>query len=291
MRLPDFLIIGAMKSGTTGVFLDLCRHPRIFIPQNKEPNALGSDAVLSDSGRSDYAAEYAGARDDQLLCDATTAYSKRPDREGVAERAIAVLPSPFRVVYIVRDPIDRIISQHYHEFIDGTIHSDIDRAVREEDRFINYSRYGYQLAPWIERLGNDRVQVVRFESYKSDRQATIAQLCSFLGLPVEQLPTIESAVHNRSEEKTVMNSFWHQAQQSVWYQRGVRPLLSPRWRIQLQKWVLPRGPERPAPPSLETVHWLKEQLTPEVRQISDFAGCQELLWKGYGPEEEVGAPK
>ena len=51
MRLPDFLIIGAMKSGTTGLFFDLCSHPRVFLPENKEPTRLASDDVLTTEGR------------------------------------------------------------------------------------------------------------------------------------------------------------------------------------------------------------------------------------------------
>ncbi|MGI9456971.1 MAG: sulfotransferase, partial [Aeoliella sp.] len=206
-----------------------------------------------------------------------------PDVERVAERAVAVLPAGFRVIYIVRDPIDRIVSQHYHEFIEGLIGANINLAVREHPRMLNYSRYGYQLAPWIEAVGADRVQVVRFESYTADRQATIARLCEFLELPVEQLPELDVAVHNRSEEKIIKNKFWDFVQQSRLYQQGVRPLMSPRWRTQLQKWILPRGPDRPEPPSLETISWLREQLAGEVRQISDYAGSVGMLWEDYSP--------
>ncbi len=281
MRLPDLLIIGAMKSGTTGLFMDLCRHPGVYLPSFKEPFALGDDEVLTPVGRTVYEANYAAAGGDQLLCDASTGYAKLPEVSGVVNRALEVLPSDFRVVYVVREPIDRIISQHYHEFIEKLIGPDIDAAVREEPRFLDYSRYGYQLTPWINAIGRERVKVIPFESYKTDRQATVAQLCEFLGLPVDQLPEVDSAVVNRSEEKAAISPFWLAIHESGWYKRCIRPLVSPELRQRLQKTIFPKAPERPAAPSPETVAWLREQLAGEVRQISDYAGSADLLWKGY----------
>ena len=52
--LPDFLIIGAMKSGTTSLYADLKTHPSIFLPEDKEPSCLASDEVLTDAGQAPY---------------------------------------------------------------------------------------------------------------------------------------------------------------------------------------------------------------------------------------------
>ena len=62
MLLPNLLIIGAMKSGTTGLYMDLATHPGVFLGDDKEPHALRDDSVLTEQGRAQYAAYYAGAR-------------------------------------------------------------------------------------------------------------------------------------------------------------------------------------------------------------------------------------
>lgn len=281
MRLPDFLIIGAMKSGTTGLFLDLCRHPQIFLPSNKEPHSLRDDKVLTPEGQQEYASYYAQAREDQLICDASTGYSKLPDFPGVPERAVKVLSPHFRVIYIVRDPIDRIVSQHYHEFIQGRVPQSIDQAVREDPRFINYSRYAYQIAPWIQAVGNSRVKIVRFEDYVASRQETIAGLCEFLGLSTDLLPPVDTTVHNRADGKPVMNGLWQRVQASGLYQRGIRPLLSLRVRATLQKWLLPAAPGRPAELGEETREWLRGELEDEVQLFTRLAGHSNPLWCGY----------
>jgi len=282
MRLPNLLIIGAMKSGTTGVFFDLCRHPQVFQQDNKEPHCLRQAEVLTPAGRQAYAEIFAGARADQVLCDASTGYSKRPDHEGVVERAVAVLPPDFRVVYLVREPIDRIISQHYHEMIEGKISPSIDTVVRQHPRYVNYSRYGYQLQPWIEAVGRDRVKVIRFESYKAERVATIRGLCEFMGLDPEQLPReTDQVIYNQNDGKPLIDSFWRGVKNSPVYQRGVRPLLPMRMRNLLLRRVLPKAPPRPAPPTAETLTWLRSQLADDVWQISEYAGSAEPLWEGY----------
>lgn len=282
MRLPGLLIIGAMKSGTTGVFMDLCRHPGVFAQDNKEPHCLRQDEVLTAAGRQAYAQIFAGAREDQLLCDASTGYSKRPDNEGIVDRAMQVLQEGFRVIYIVREPIDRIISQHYHEFIAGMVPACIDTVVREHPRFVNYSRYGYQLQPWIEALGPERVRVVRFETYKADRLATIQGLCEFAGLDPQRLPReADQVVYNQNDGKPLIDTFWRRVKHSSVYQRAVRPLLPVRLRHHLQRAVLPKAPDRPAPPTAETCAWLKSQLAGDVRQISQYAGSAELLWEDW----------
>lgn len=282
MRLPNVLIIGAMKSGTTGVFFDLCRHPHVFEPDDKEPHCLCHDHVLTDAGRDEYAAIYSAATADQLLCDGSTGYTKLPDHPGVVERALAVLPDDFRVIYVVRDPIDRIASQHHHEFVEGKVPASIDAAVREFPRLINYSRYGHQLAPWVEAIGLDRVRVVRFEDYRADRRGATVRLCEWLGLDSSLLPDEDATVHNQASGKPLITKRWRGVQNSWWYQLVLRRLLPPRTRNWLQRLVLPKAPDRPAPPSPATIEWLKTELSEEVEQISEYAQAAEPLWDGYG---------
>lgn len=286
MRVPNVLIIGAMKSGTTGVFFDLCRHPQVFEPDNKEPHCLCDDAVLSEEGRRQYASVYAEAAPEQLVCDASTGYSKLPDLAGVVDRAGAVLPNDFRVVYVVRDPIDRIASHHHHEFVEGKVPANIDETVRRFPRYINYSRYGYQLKPWIEAIGRQRVRVVRFEDYRADRRGVTKQLCDWLGLDGDQLPPADATVHNQAAGKPLITQSWRGVQNSWVYQQVLRRLLPPRARNTLQRLVLPQAPNRPQSPTPETIAWLQEQLASDVRQVSDYAGSSELLWEGYQLEKE-----
>ncbi len=272
-----------MKSGTTGVFMDLCSHPGVFLPENKEPHALRDDMVLTPAGHAAYAELYERAPSDQLLCDASTGYTKLPDNPGVVDRAVQVLPEGFRAIYVVREPVARIVSHHFHEYIEGRVPAQIDQAVRDDRRFLNYSRYGYQLQPWIDAIGPERVRVVRFEDYTADRQGVVTNLCEFLGLDSSLLPVLETTIHNKNEGKPVMNSFWRRFQSSGTYRYGLRPLVSLRVRAALQKMVLPKAPSRPPAPPEATVTWLRGELAGDVAHITRLAGRTKPLWDGYDP--------
>lgn len=275
MRLPDFLIIGSMKSGTTGLFFDLCDHPKVYLPDNKEPHALCDDNVLTAAGQQSYAALYEGATDDQLVGDASTGYSKLPERPGVVERATAVLPGNFRAIYIIREPISRIISQHYHEFSRGMVGPDINAVVREHSRYVDFSRYAWQLRPWVEAIGRDRIHVVLFEQYKSDRDATVAKACEFLGLDPAEMPAIDQQeVFNAGDGKPVPGKVWNAIRGNKLYQKLVRPLVSSRARHHLRKYFMRKAPPRPAPPTAETVAWLEEQLAADREELTTQWGLE-----------------
>ena len=278
MPLPNLLIIGAMKSGTTGLYLDLAAHPRVYLPNDKEPHALRSDEVLGDAGRADYANYYSGASDGQVICDASTGYTKRPTIDGVAQRAVEILPAGFRVIYLVRHPIDRIVSQHFHEFTEGTVGPDIDAAVREHQRYIDYSRYAYQLEPWIDAVGPARIRVVRFEDYVAQRKPTVEQLWEFLELDPAQADALDEGIANRSEGKPVLSGLWRTFRDSWIYQHALRPFVSVHGRQRIRRLLLSKAPQRPDPPSDDTVDWLRHQLADDVLQLAGILDQREPFW-------------
>lgn len=286
MRLPDFLLIGAMKSGTTGLFLDVGQHPAVFLPDNKEPHALCHDAVLSENGLREYAAWFERAEANQLAGEGSTGYSKLPDRAGVVERALKVLPDSFRVIYIVREPISRIVSHHYHEYTAGMVGGDINAVVREYPRYLNYSRYAWQLEPWVEAIGRDRIFLVFFEHYKSQRARVVADTCQFLGLDPAALPALdETQVYNSSEGKPVPSRLWVACRENKLYQKLIRPLISPRLRPQLQKLFMKKAPPRPAPPSDETVEWLSRELSADMQSFE--ASWGPLPWPQWQARQTI----
>lgn len=281
MNLPRLLIIGAMKAGTTGLYMDLACHPRFFLGHDKEPHALCSDDVLGGPGLERYAAIYAKAASDQICCDASTGYAKRPDMEGVAERAVKVLPAGFQVAYVVRHPIERIVSQHHHEHFEGRVGPSIDDEVRRHPRYVQYSRYSYQLEPWLSAVGRDRIRVIRFEDYVERRQETVRDLWGFVGLPSEGCAVEEDRVYNKSQGKPVKNRFWHAIQHNAAYRRLLRPLAPPKLRLAVRRALLPKATAAIAPPREDTIAYLREALADDVLRLQATLGRSEPLWSDF----------
>ena len=278
VRLPDFLIIGAMKAGTTSLYHDLLSNPQIFFPLDKEPGNLASDDVLTENGRRRYASILRAARSEHLCGEASTAYTKLPDIRGVPERARQVLGAQLKVIYIVREPVSRIISHHDHEQVYENMGADINQAVRESDQLINYSLYAMQIEPWLERLAPDRVQIIQFESYVEDRTGTLSSLCEYLGIAARPELVKPDDVFNPGNAKLAAAGLVWRMTKSRWYRKGVRPLLPMSLKSRLRSALLPKASPRPDPPTVETVDYIIDRVADDADRVAKLMGRSEPLW-------------
>ncbi|MDP7030212.1 MAG: sulfotransferase [Phycisphaerales bacterium] len=268
MTLPSFLIIGAMKSGTTTLFEDLATHPDIFEPLDKEPGDLKSDDVLTPEGRAAYERHFQNCRPGQLAFEASTHYTQMPQWTGAAERARSLLGSDVRVLYIVREPVSRACSHHRHLVAAGLETPDMDEAVRINPLLIEYSRYATQLEPWIATFGTDQIRVIKFESYITDRATTAADIQAFLGL--EPMPDLVATgtIANASKGKMIHTEGSRRVAHAPLYRKIVRPL-TPRWLKRAAK----RGLMRTAAtdvikPSVSTVQAILDATEDDVQRIA-----------------------
>ncbi len=278
MKLPDFLIIGAQKAGTTSLYFDLLKNPAVFMPSVKEPGNLIEDDICSPRGRADYAKLFKPARPHQVCGEATTVYTKLPDHPGVADRARRVLGEDLKVVYIVREPISRIRSHHHHERSGVIISCGIDEAVRRYSRFIDYSRYTMQITPWIEALGRDQVLILQFESYIADRPATVDAVSRFLGVDPAGDRVETDVVYNASGGKPVREGSFEHVRTNTIYRNFIRPMLSARARDALRRFLLPKAPDHAETPSAATVRYIVDELTDDVRRLGEIMGTGGPVW-------------
>jgi hypothetical protein len=279
MRLPNFLVIGAMKCGTTTLYNDLQCSGDIFLPE-KELNFLSSTQADRADAAAEYARHFRNARPDQICGDVSTTYAMLPDLAGVAERARRLLGEDTKVIYVVREPVSRAISHHYHMSCHqgaGRMDRDVDRSLREHASIVNFSRYAMQLEPWQRAFGDEAIKVVVFEEFVRDRETKLESIRQFLKLAEQQESTDISAIHNQSEGKRVLNRFWHGVYESRLYQHYLRPMIPPTWKPQLSELLLPVAPPRPAAPSIETVRYILDRTRDDVSRLGAFMG-RRLPW-------------
>lgn len=278
MKLPDFLIVGAMKAGTTTLYRDLLTHDRVFFPIDKEPGTLTQPGVLDREGRAAYAALFCHARPDQVCGEASTVYTKRPDHESVAERARELLGPELKVIYLVREPVARIISHHHHEVGAGRMSPEIDEAVRRCPALLNYSRYAMQIQPWLDAFGPKAVRLVRFERLVADRPGVAAELQAFLGLEPRPELVDPEKVFNRSKDKPAAHGWAYRVSKGSLYRHMVRPWLTPPVKDRLRRLLLPRIPPRPTRPTPATVHYIVDALAEDQARLAELMGVKPPVW-------------
>jgi len=178
--LPNFLVIGAMKAGTTSLHRYLREHPQVFMPEEKELHFFVAEKRWG-RGRSWYEAQFAGAGDAIAVGEASPTYTMYPEFTGVPDRIEPLLPEA-RLVYAVRHPIERMRSHYLHEVEKGRERAPIGRALLTDPRYLNASRYAMQLEQYLDRFSARQVLVITTEQLRDERGATVRRVLAFLGV-------------------------------------------------------------------------------------------------------------
>jgi len=178
--LPNFLVIGAMKAGTTSLHRYLREHPQVFMPEEKELHFFVAEKRWG-RGRSWYEAQFAGAGDAIAVGEASPTYTMYPEFTGVPDRIEALLPEA-RLVYAVRHPIERMRSHYLHEVEKGRERAPIGRALVSDPQYLDASRYAMQLEQYLDRFSARRILVITAEQLRDERARTVAKLLAFLGV-------------------------------------------------------------------------------------------------------------
>lgn len=196
-RLPEFLVIGGQRCGTTSLYRYLAAHPSVRPATGKE---LQFFSLHHGRGERWYRAHFPVRPPSMHSFEASPYYLFDP---AVPARAAAMLPSS-RFIALIRDPAERAYSHYLHSVAYGVEKLPFaealdaeparlasgDHAARRQFSYLARGRYAEQLTRWFDAAGRDRVLVVRTEELTS----RYADILAFLGLPPQEAPT---EVHTR----------------------------------------------------------------------------------------------
>jgi hypothetical protein len=203
--LPDFLVIGAQKAGTTALYAYLRRHPGITGPSWKEVSFFDRHYAR---GEAWYRGNFPNRlRARGLVGEASPSYLFHPL---APERVREMLPEA-RLVALVRNPVDRAFSHYQHEVAFGreplsfedALEAEDERLRGEEERlradpvyfshaWWNYTyrargRYAEQLERWFAVFPQEQLLVLPSEDLLGDADRAYARVLEFVGAPPHRL--------------------------------------------------------------------------------------------------------
>ncbi|MGC8641122.1 MAG: sulfotransferase family protein [Isosphaeraceae bacterium] len=179
--MPDFIIIGAMKSATTTLHEQLARQPGFRMSRPKEPNFFSDDRNFA-RGLDWYASCFAGAGDQQIVGETSTHYTKLPTYPRTVLRMVRVLPR-VKLIYVMRHPIDRLRSHYLHDVTVGRIKVGLEEAVDRYPDLVDYGRYSMQLAPYLLAYGPEHILSVFHDRLVRHPDLELERISVFLGAP------------------------------------------------------------------------------------------------------------
>lgn len=198
--VPNFIVIGAMKSGTTSLYHYLRSHPHVFMPRIKELDFFVAELNWR-RGFDWYQRQFARRSDDCVAVgEASTNYTKHPRYQGVPERMAKYIPTA-RLIYVVRDPIERMRSHYEHSVAIGLEREPIERALLENPAYLTYSRYAMQIQQYLDWFPADQLMVVTSEDLRYARHTVMRRIHEFLDVAIDYVPPNLDHEFYRTEDR------------------------------------------------------------------------------------------
>ena len=270
---PNFLVIGAMKAGTTSLHRELGTHPDVFMSERKELHFFVAEKNWG-RGTTWYEEHFAGAEGHRAIGECSPSYSQADVFEGVADRVVATLPD-VRIVYLLREPVDRMRSMYVHQVAAGREQRPIEIALRDDPHYLHSSRYAWQLEHYLRVVPTNRIHIATFEGLRDDRAAVMRAMHHFLGVrptAIDHPPVHAGAASDRRARRPIAGSLAH-----VPGYRSIVDRVPPRLRRAGNRVLRARQtPEATMSPALRAE--LVDRLRPDVERLRELLGTGAPHW-------------
>jgi Sulfotransferase family len=231
-HLPNFFIAGAPKAGTTALYFYLRQHPQVYMSPVKGPTFFGAADLLSgphgdqvrrdlpahraalaqylDGTRvsggmplvldwQDYLSLFANVREETAIGEGSVGYFRLPG----APRAIRSIVPGARLLFILRDPAERLFTAHLGTLWQGSRATFRARLLAARDPrdpwapSLDAGRYATHLTRWLDVFPRERVRIHLYEDYRADAGAVLRDIFAFLGVAPDH-PIDLSRRHNET---------------------------------------------------------------------------------------------
>jgi hypothetical protein len=281
--LPNLIIIGGLKCGTTSIHHYLGLHPEVQMSKPKELNFFVSELNL-DLGL-DW---YRGRFDDRFAVrgESSPHYTNLPRFEGVAERIQTHCPDA-KLLYMIRDPIKRVLSHWVHAKGAGYESGEIEDVLsRPDTAYVQRSMYWMQLQPYLQRFDREQIELISSEELQADRQGTMRKSFRFVGVDED----FSHEQFDREWEKSSAKSGdKYQVMERLIKLPGLRSFDRNFDRLpESMRWVVEKivhDPDKPSAPKPKLSDEMFEQMRgwfrEDVAALQEFAGRRFDGWNDY----------
>lgn len=282
--LPNFLVIGAMKAGTTSLHHYLAAHPQIHMSSVKEPHFFVKGVVRSEGvvrgweqGWPWYEALFAEAGDALAVGESSTSYTAYPARPGVPGRIAEALPD-VRLIYLLRHPLERARSEYVHKCLVGRERRPAAAALLEDPVYLDKSRYMLQIDQYLAHFPRERLLMLLSEDLRSDHEGAMGQVWKFLG--VESLAAAGPVTElNRTGDRVPVTDSRRRlsAQRVPGYERIARGSPAPL-RVLYRAATRPRNDVRKVVVPDDVVEEMERRLRPDLDRLGALLPAALSRW-------------
>jgi len=301
VKLPEFIICGAMKSGTSSLHDILNSHPNVFIP-NREIHFFDIDNILEhpdfsfyhknhwvyqsiDKDPKKYWRWYSNhfiGGEGKILGEDSTNYlccSNFPNRLNQQNKDI-------KLVIMLRNPISRAYSNYFHNLRTGRAIWDFEKTLLYDPKSIlERSKYGQQIENIYNKIPRERVKIVLFEEFLANKETSVKEICEFLELDYAKIDKSALAFHSNRASipssiriQVFRNRIFRDFGNSMYHGELPEKLESDKFPISLFKrsinrflmLVNPSTKKGTPPMNTSTEQYLKDYFKDDIKLLSDL---------------------
>jgi hypothetical protein len=267
--LPNLIIIGSQKCGTTSLHNYLSFHPDVFMSRTKELNFFAEQGNWH-KGLDWYRSNFEGPA--CVYGESSPNYTNWPFWTGVPERMYSIIPEA-KLIFLVRDPIERLLAHYVHRFAVGLENRPLSEAlaVFDANPYICRSQYYLQLSQFLKFYPLSKVLILQQVDLKRARTQTMRQVFQFLEVDPEfSSPLLQLEAHRTRDKRRLSPWGRRIANWAVFKATSQVPIIG--WRLR-QTLLRPfsEAIERPVPDDSLRAR-LVEFIKPDLDRFYDLTG-------------------
>lgn len=191
VKLPDFIVIGAGKAGTTSLYDYLNQHPQIYLCPKKETFFFTDEKYRSShlkygavQTRDEYEALFLASLEEKIVGEISTTYYFRPES---AQLIRAALPE-VKIIAILRNPIERAFSAYQMHVNNGSETRSFADVIDPSIKYVRNGFYYKQLRTYYEVFDHSKIKILFYEDYCADSSTFLSSIFAFVGADSSFMP-------------------------------------------------------------------------------------------------------
>ncbi len=288
-RTPDFLIVGAAKSGTTSLVNYLAAHPGIEVVSSRlEHFGEYGNPAEGNLDREAYLKHFENIPSSIVAGEKSVSYLY--SRQAIQE--IYEMNPRMKIIMVLRDPTERAYSDYWHRRRTAVEHASFEQALQQEEsrmaegarfelHYANYGRYFRNVSAYLEKFGSDNVLAVRYEDLRNDPEAVCKECFRFLHVATDfklkRYPIYNKGTRGRNNI-LLRTLFWMSQQARI--VTIVRRVFRGNFRRKITRWMeKSNGVDEYPEIDKETEASLRAFFQDDVKGLEGLLGWDLSNWK------------
>jgi hypothetical protein len=261
--VPNLIIIGAQKSGTSSLHHYLKWHPDIFMSRIKEPGlflnpnynrmreeyASANEIRLGLSDANLMRAMLTFYNGEKVIGEASTHYTKIPEHGSEAPGKCKKINPDMKFIYMLRNPLERIVSQYLFSLRMQYVSLPFYNALKDDCLYLSISLYYFQLKNYLNNFDKSSFKIIIFEEFVSNPVLYLNEIFNFLNISPESYPkTVGFPILNKSKNRESFNKSELKFPKEYFYEiipkinenvKGIEEFLGRKidiWDLSEEKW-------------------------------------------------------